>query len=105
MQVYRIRTYPVMTVTQKYLNLNGNSIAVTQFQDRPSANKFSTSNNQQVDLLNKQHYLQDQQGSIKANQNEVTGRVTKSSDWYEIVKAIRLVRRCTNWSMSNQHVV
>ena len=77
--------YPVITKKQKYLDQNEKSSAATQFQARLRINRFSTNNNQQGDLQNKQHHLQHQQSSITANQNEVTGRITKSCEKdYEI---------------------
>ena len=70
--------YPVITKKQKYLDQNEKSSAATQFQARLRVNRFSTNNNQQGDLQNKQYHLQHQQSSITANRNEVTGRITKS---------------------------
>ena len=51
---------------------------------RPRFIKFSTTNNQQGELQDKQHHLQDQQSSITANQNEVTDRITKPCEGNEI---------------------
>ena len=42
--------YPVMTKKQKCLDQNEKSSAATQFQARPRVSKFSTTNNQQVEL-------------------------------------------------------
>ena len=33
-----------------------------------------------MESQNKQHHLQDQQGTIASNQNEITGRITKPSE-------------------------
>ena len=75
--------YPVITKKQKYLNQSEKSSAATQLQARPRVNRFSTTNNQQGELQDKQH-LQDQQSSIIANQNEVTDRITKACEDNEI---------------------
>ena len=69
--------YPVIMKKLKYLDHIWKSSAATQFQDRPRVNNFSTTNNQQVELQNKQHHLQDQGSGITANQNKVTDRITK----------------------------
>ena len=69
--------YPVITKKQKYLDQNKKSSPATQFQAKPRFNRFSTTNNQQGELQNKQHHQQDQQSSFTENQNEVTGRITK----------------------------
>ena len=53
------------------------SSAATQLQDRPRVKKLPITNNQQVELQNKQHHLQDQQSSITANQNEAKDRIAK----------------------------
>ena len=63
--------YPIITKKQKYQDQNEESSAATQFQSRPRVNRFSTTNNQPVELQNKQHHLQNQQSSITANQNEI----------------------------------
>ena len=58
---------------------------VTEFGNaRPRLIKFSTTNNQQGELQDKQHHLQDQQSSITANQNEVMDRITKPCEGNEI---------------------
>ena len=49
--------YLVMMKKQNYLDQNGKLSAVTQFQDRQRVSKFSTTNNQQAQLQNKQHNL------------------------------------------------
>ena len=54
------RRYPVITKRQKYLDQNEKSSAATQFQARPRVNGFSTTNNQQGELQDKQHHPQDQ---------------------------------------------
>ena len=69
--------YPVITKKQKYLDQSEKSSAATQFQARSRFNRFSTNNNQQGELQNKQHHKQDQQSSITENQSEVTGRIPK----------------------------
>ena len=90
--------YPVMTKKLKYLDQNEKSKAATQFQDKSGVNKFSLTNNQQVEVQNKQHHLQDQQSTITANQSEVTGsnqsEVTGRQNL--VRKIMRLVRCCTN---------
>ena len=40
--------YPVIMKKQKYLDQNGKSSALTQFQDRPRVKNLLTTNNQQV---------------------------------------------------------
>ena len=52
--------YPVITMKQNYLDQNEKSSTATQFQARPRFNKFSTTNNHQGELQDKQHHLQDQ---------------------------------------------
>ena len=42
--------YPLMTKKQKCLDQNEKSSAATQFQARPRVSRFSTTNNQQVEL-------------------------------------------------------
>ena len=69
--------YPVITEKQNYLEQNEKLTAATQFQARPGFNRFSTTNNQQGELQNKQHHQQDQQSRITENQNEVIERITK----------------------------
>ena len=69
--------YPVITKKQKYLDENEKSSAATQSQDSPRFKRFSTTNNQQGELQNKQHHQQDQQSSITENQNEVADSITK----------------------------
>ena len=69
--------YPVITKKQKYLDQSEKSSAATQFQARSRFNRFSTNNNQQGELQNKQHHKQDQQSSIAENQSEVTSRIPK----------------------------
>ena len=76
--------YPVITKKQKYLDQNEKSSAATQSQTRPRVIRFSTTNNQQGELQDKQHHLQDQQSSITVNQNEVTDRITKPCEDNEI---------------------
>lgn len=63
----------VITRKQNYLDKNGKWSEGTQFQDKPSVKKFSSINNQQLQLHNNQYHLQYQKGSIAANQNEVIG--------------------------------
>ena len=53
-----------MTKKHDYLDQYKKSSAAAQFQDRPIFNKFWKTNNQQVELQNKQRHLQDQQSSI-----------------------------------------
>ena len=60
--------YPLIRKKQKYLDQNEKSSAATHFQARPRVSRFSSTNNKQVELQNKQHYLEDQQSSIIANQ-------------------------------------
>ena len=76
--------YPVITKKQKYLDQNEKSSAATQSQARPRIIRFSTTNNQQGELQDRQHHLQDQQSSITANQNDVTDRITKPCEDNEI---------------------
>ena len=76
--------YPVITKKQKYLDQNEKSSAATQSQTRPRVIRFSTTNNQQGELQDKQHHLQDQQSSITVNPNEVTDRITKPCEDNEI---------------------
>ena len=76
--------YPVITKKQKYLDQNEKSSAATQSQTRPRVIRFSTTNNQQGELQDKQHHLQDQQSSITVNQNEVTDKITKPCEDNEI---------------------
>ena len=78
------RRYPVITKRQKYLDQNEKSSAATQFQARPKIIRFSTTNNQQGELRDRQHHLQDQQSSITANQKEVMDRITKPCEDNEI---------------------
>ena len=69
--------YPVITNEQKYLDQNEKSSSATQSRTRPRVIRFSTTTNQQGELQDKQHHLQDQQSSITANQNKGTDRITK----------------------------
>ena len=66
--------YPLMTKKQKYLDQNGKSSAATQFQDRPSVNKFSTISKWSYRISNT---LCKTNRSITVNQNEITGTITK----------------------------
>ena len=43
-------SYAVITKKQKYLDQNEKSSAATQLQARPRFSRFSTTNNQQVEL-------------------------------------------------------
>ena len=52
--------YPVITMKQNYLDQNEKSSTATQFQAGPRVNKFSTTNNQQGELQDKQRHLQGQ---------------------------------------------
>ena len=76
--------YPVITKKQEYLDQNEKSSAATQSQTRPRVIRFSTTNNQQGELQDKHHHLQDQQSGITVNQNEVTDRITKPCEDNEI---------------------
>ena len=76
--------YPVITKKQKHLDQNEKSSAATQSQTRPRVITFSNTNNQQGELQDTQHHLQDQQSSITVNQNEVTDRIIKPCEDNEI---------------------
>ena len=52
--------YPVITMKQNYLDQNEKSSTATQFQAGTRVNKFSTTNNQQGELQDKQRHLQGQ---------------------------------------------
>ena len=76
--------YPVITKKQKHRDQNEKSSMATQFQARPSVDRFSITSTQQRELQDKQHHLQDQQNSIIANQNEVTDRIAEPCEDNEI---------------------
>ena len=81
--------YPVITKKQKYLDQNEKSSTATQFQARPRVIRFSTTNNQQRELQEKNHQIK--MKSQTGSQN--------------LVRIMRLVPCCINWSKSNQHLV
>ena len=91
--------YPVITKKQKYLDQDEKSSAATQFQATPRVNSFSTTNNQQrsyriINIICKTNRVVLQQIKMKSQ----TGS-------QNLVRIMRLVPCCTNWSKSNQHLV
>ena len=91
--------YPVITKKQKYLDQDEKSSAATQFQATPRVNSFSTTNNQQrsyriSNIICKTNRVVLQQIKMKSQ----TGS-------QNLVRIMRLVPCCTNWSKSNQHLV
>ena len=91
--------YPVITKKQKYLDQDEKSSAATQFQATPRVNSFSTTNNQQrsyriSNIICKTNRVVLQQIKMKSQ----TGS-------QNLVRIMRLVPCCTNWSKSNLHLV
>ena len=91
--------YPVITKKQKYLDQDEKSSAATQFQATPRVNSFSTTNNQQrsyriSNIICKTNRVVLQQIKMKSQ----TGS-------QNLVRIMRLVPCCTNWSKSNQYLV